>query len=335
MFTRYFLILIVLFAWNSGATPIEKVGLELKQKIALQHKEKFKQTIVGGLSGLFFHQQKIYAVSDDRGRFGPARIYGFQLEKNKNQFSLKLEELISLQSVKKSKNYTLLDLEGLIFFDGKWIVSSEGDLNKKPRVRPEILSFSQEGLQRNFVSFPEEFLPNESGVLTQGLKNNMAFEGLTLDKDKNQLVLLSESSLIQDKNSEENVSSYLLNYDLNTKKFLTKKKIYFETGAQLFLYFGASEITYWKENKYFILTRGVSFNSDTKFDCALWFLDLEASSESILKPKLIYDFKTDKLAQNYEGMTFIKDANEEYLVVVSDDNFDRTETTEFLFFKVK
>lgn len=313
----------------------EKISFELKQKIILQHKEKFKQTIVGGLSGLFFHQQKIYAVSDDRGRFGPARIYGFQLEKNKNQFSLKLDELVSLQNPKKVKQNTLLDLEGLVFFDTGWIVSSEGDLNKKPRVRPEVLAFSQQQLQRNYIHLPEEFLPNESGILTQGLKNNMAVEGMTLDKEKNQLVLLSESSLIQDKNSEENVSSYLLIYDLKTKKFLAKKRIYFETGTQVFLYFGASEITHWKDNKFIILTRGVSFGSDSKFDCSLWLLDLDIASENILKPKLVYDFKTDKLGQNYEGLTFVKEATDEFLVVVSDDNFDRTETTEFLFFKVK
>jgi 3-phytase len=314
----------------------DKVEVELKQTWNIPHKEKFKQTRIGGLSGLFYQDNKIYAVSDDRGRFGPARIYEFLLARKNNEFSLKAEDVILLNPQKKSKDYVLLDLEGLAFWQHQWILSSEGDLNKKPRISPEILSYNGERLGRNFVSIPSEFLPNASGMLNHGLKNNMAFEGLTIDAAKKKLYLLSEADLIQDKNSGENVSSYLLAYDLESKKFLQKRKIYFETGLQLFLYFGASEITYWKDNKFFILTRGVSFSSGGKFDCALWLLDLDESENEILKPKMIFDFKAAKLVQNYEGMTLFKDpAGVEFIVVVSDDNFDKAEFTEFLFLKVK
>lgn len=314
----------------------DKIELEFKQKWIVPHKEKFQQTRIGGLSGLFYQEGKIYAVSDDRGRFGPARIYEFSLERKNNEFVLKPQDVIFLNSQKKSKDYVLLDLEGLVFWNKQWILSSEGDLNKKPRVLPEILSFAKGQLSRNFVSLSNEFLPTESNILNHGLKNNMAFEGLTMDPLKKQLYLLSESNLLQDKNSSENVSSYLLTYDLDSKKLIQQRKIYFETGMQLFLYFGASEITYWKDNKFFILTRGVAFSSEAKFDCALWYLDLDEEHEEILKPKMIYDFKITKQVQNYEGMTFFKDSSGvEYLVVVSDDNFDKAETTEFIFFKVK
>lgn len=314
----------------------DKFELEFKQTLSLAHKEKFKQTRIGGLSGLFYKDSKIYAVSDDRGRFGPARIYQFLLERKNNEFSVKAEDVILLNPQKKSKDYVLLDLEGLAFWQNQWVLTSEGDLNKKPRVVPEILSFDGGRLRRNFVSIPSEFLPNASGILNHGLKNNMAFEGLTIDSAKKKLYLLSESDLIQDRNSQQNVSSYLLSYDLESKNFQQKRKIYFETGMQLFLYFGASEITYWKDNKFFILTRGVSFSSGGKFDCAIWLLDLDESEEEILKPKLILDLKSAKLVQNYEGMTLFKDlAGSEFLVVVSDDNFDKAESTEFIFFKVK
>lgn len=314
----------------------EKVEVEFKQKWIVPHKEKFQQTRIGGLSGLFYKDDKIYAISDDRGRFGPARIYEFLLERKNNEFTLNAKDVIYLNAQKKSKDYVLLDLEGLVFWNNQWVISSEGDLGKKPRILPEILSLSKGKLARNFINLPSDFLPTESSILNHGLKNNMAFEGLTLNPGTNQIYLLSESNLLQDKNTNENVSSYLLSYDLSSKKLIQQRKVYFETGMQLFLYFGASEITYWKENKFFILTRGVSFGSDAKFDCALWVLDLDESADEILKPKMIYDFKTAKLVQNYEGMTLFKDAlGGEYLVVVSDDNFDKSEVTEFIFFKVK
>lgn len=323
----------IILCWVDLFAEASTVEMELKQKVTIPHRSKFNKTIVGGLSGLFLKENMLYAVSDDRGRFGPARIYEFSIAKRNQNFDLKISGVKTLTTTKKIKDYNLLDLEALIYWENKWVVSSEGDLHHKPRIQPNILAFDGK-LKSDYIKIPDEFLANSQGILNKGLKNNMAFEGMTIDSDK-KLYLSSESNLIPDKLSAENINAYLLTYSLESLNLLETRKLYFETGIKIFVYFGVSEITYWKERKFFILTRGVTLSSDLSYDCQLWLLDLEQNDKGILSPQLIYDFKENKLTQNYEGMVVMRSDGIEYLIVVSDDNFNKLENTEFLFMELK
>lgn len=332
----------LLFLENSYGVEKNKVEFEVKQKITMPFKLKYKNTFLGGLSGLKYEANSLFAVSDDRGRFGPPRIYEFKVLKNKNDFNLKIESVLLLTKKNKLKSFHLLDLEGLEFHQGKWLLSSEGNLHSKPRVVPDVLSFvpeasaNRDGLKSNWLKIPDEFLPNGSGVLNKGLKNNMAFEGMT--KDSSKLYLLSESNLLQDKSEIENVSSYLLSYSLESKELIQQQKIYFNTGAKFFLYFGASELIFWKEKKFFILTRGVGLSAELAYDCQLWLLDLDDKNQmeaGIIQPTLLLDLKAEKMDQNYEGLALYKDGQDEYLIIASDDNFNKLEKTEFIFLRMK
>jgi 3-phytase len=333
---------LLLFLEISYGVEKTKIEFDVKQKITMSHKLKYKNTFLGGLSGLKYEGNSLFAVSDDRGRFGPPRIYEFKILKNKSDFNLKVESVLPLTKKNKLKSFQLLDLEGLEFHQGKWLLSSEGNLHSKPRVIPDILSFAPEssanrdGLKPNWLKIPDEFLPNSTGVLNKGLKNNMAFEGMT--KDSSKLYLLSESNLLQDKAEVENVSSYLLSYSLESKELIQKQKIYFDTGAKFFLYFGASELTFWKEKKFFILTRGVALSAELSYECQLWLLDLDNKNQmetDVIQPTLLLDLKAEKMDQNYEGLALYKDVQEEYLIIVSDDNFNKLEKTEFIFLRMK
>ena len=187
----------------------------------------------------------------------------------------------------------------------------------------------------------------------------MAFEGMT---SKNEVIyLLSESNLIQDSankldsEKKSQIDSYLILYDFKSKKWQNEYHLHFENQDKIFLYFGASEITYWKENKFFILTRGIKFSTDLSYDCQLWLLDLDqlgaANNKELLYPKLLVNLADKDARQNYEGMAIIpkeqikkniskfgfKDGqivNSDYLILVSDDNFNKHEKNEFLLFKI-
>ncbi|MCK6598163.1 MAG: esterase-like activity of phytase family protein [Bdellovibrionaceae bacterium] len=345
---------------------VSELKIQLMDRYILSSKMKWKNTVIGGLSGLLYKDLSLFAVSDDRGRYGPPRMYQFDFEINNGQ-RLKVipKEVFELAPRKVRKNSKQFDLEALLFFKNRWIFSSEGNLNTKPRTQPEILYGSEvyrEPFRLNLESFlllPEKFLANESGVLKKGLNNNMAFEGMT-SKDE-VIYFLTESNLIQDSLDKLNstkknqIDSYLILYDFKSKKWKNEYHLQFENNNKNFLYFGASEITYWKENKFFIITRGIKFSADLSYDCQLWLLDLAQSASTedkgLLYPQLLLNLTEKDAKENYEGMAVLtreqikkniskfgfkegQNVNNDYLILVSDDNFNKHEKNEFLLFKI-
>jgi myo-inositol-hexaphosphate 3-phosphohydrolase/phosphodiesterase/alkaline phosphatase D-like protein len=167
---------------------------------------------LGGLSGVTYDAAKnqYYAISDDRS--SNARFYTFTLNPVTNDVTF--TNVIQLKDA-SGKPFALnsLDPEGIALTkNGTVFISSEGEAN--PAVgrvsNPFIREFSlTTGLEVRALPVPKKFLPvvvdtNSNNLVdtgdtqTAGVRNNLAFESLTIAPNQKTLFTATENALFQD-----------------------------------------------------------------------------------------------------------------------------------------
>lgn len=343
--------------------------LEFLSQTVLGHKAKFEKTVIGGLSGITYDadSQTLMAVSDDRGREGEPRFYEFSVRLEK--LDLKIEPTaVRFLKKKEQKRYdSILDMEGVARLPwGSFLISSEGDLNHKPKVLPELWDVKKDGTLVRTYEIPSKFLPEESGKPKRGTKVNRALEGLTATPSGRKFFLMNEESLIQD--SENDLGPLrLLEYEMPEAWVLkpTKEYVYLpEKGSSkdgsLTLAGRVSEILALSDEKILVLERTMSLSAHNKnfqFVCRLYLSQIEKTSSDVgavneltaaklaslvpLKKELVLDFEAikDKLGgeiENFEGMALGPIVNgKKTLIVVADDNFKKSQRTQFVLFAIQ
>lgn len=171
----------------------------------------------GGISGLDYDAANdlFYAISDDRSQKAPARFYALKLaitEKGVAGIDIvsttQLSDADGRPFVEKG-----IDPEALRYdaATGKLYWSSEGDAAGKPAVYEAGL----DGKVVRGFDLPDYYIPNAEG--TQGARNNLAFEGLTLSADGKTVWVGTENALAQDGEKatlESGSRSRLIGFDL-------------------------------------------------------------------------------------------------------------------------
>ena len=175
--------------------------------------EKFKETEIGGLSGLVYDKDKnkILAISDDRGNINDPRFYEFDLKLDDKIFKVTPAEVITLKN-KEGKSFKkgTIDFEGITLYNGDVIISSEGSINHEPPFPPEIISFSRLGAYKNNIEIPEKFLPLKEKENKNGSRDNQGFKGLSTTTDGKTVWVGTEAALNQDdRTSSHNYESVL------------------------------------------------------------------------------------------------------------------------------
>ncbi len=193
---------------------------------------------LGGLSGVTYDaaNQRFLAISDDRSQNGPARFYTFTLDPTKlGTNGVNFTNVTALRDI-QGKTFALnsLDPEGIAITNkGTIFVSSEGEVNPSAgRVTdPFIKEFNlTTGQEVRSLPIPTKFQPvvadtNGNGKIdagdTQqsGVRNNLAFESLTISPNQKSLYTATEEALLQDgaTASETNgTRSRIIQYDLAT-----------------------------------------------------------------------------------------------------------------------
>ncbi|MFZ4641621.1 MAG: esterase-like activity of phytase family protein, partial [Nodosilinea sp.] len=175
-------------------------------------------TAMGGLSGVTYDSvnNRFYAISDDRSQVGPARFYTFTtaVSPSGQLSSVNFTNATPLQQPNGSLYPALsLDPEGIALTQkGTVFVSSEGEVN--PAAGRVTSPFVNEynlatGAFVRSLPVPGKFVPvvqdtNNSGAIdagdtqTLGVRNNLAFESLTITPDQRYLFTATESALLQD-----------------------------------------------------------------------------------------------------------------------------------------
>jgi 3-phytase/alkaline phosphatase D len=174
---------------------------------------------MGGLSGITYDaaNNRYYAISDDRSQNGPARFYTFTGDPTKlGSNGVTFTNVTPLKDANGNLFPTFsLDPEDIVLTqNGTVFISSEGevrpDLGASRVMNPFIKEFDlTTGQEIRSLPIPTKFLPklqdtNGNGVVdaadtqTAGVRNNLAFESLTITPDQKTLFTATESALFQD-----------------------------------------------------------------------------------------------------------------------------------------
>ncbi|PXF30972.1 hypothetical protein WH50_12045 [Pokkaliibacter plantistimulans] len=193
------LLLVASCAQAASITSITPLG-----QAHVPYLTQFQGTTIGGLSGLSWsaEQQHFVAISDDRSERQPARFYTFTVQ----LFNGRLTDA----SVQWQRFTTLLDRDGKPYAENaldpegialtgsdRVYVSSEGDGIRQ--IAPFINGYDLQGRWQQSLPMPTTFWPaSVFDRLNQGIRNNDAFESLTVTPDRATLYSATETALKQD-----------------------------------------------------------------------------------------------------------------------------------------
>ncbi|MBS3027412.1 MAG: esterase-like activity of phytase family protein [Dolichospermum sp. DET50] len=323
----------------------------------------FQKTEVGGLSGITYDPKNnlYYAISDDPGQKAPPRFYTLTIDLSKGKLTNNDVMSVSVTNLLSNNNQPFLpnttDTEGIALTNQDTIfVSSEGHVDRL--VNPFIKEFAlASGKTISTLPIPDKFLPDSQKQ--KGIRNNLAFESLTITPNQKFLFTATENALIQDSvaaKSGVGTSSRILAYNLLTKQ-----------PAQEFLYQTQPVTTLFNptgkfasglpdllalDNEGHFLSIERSFTG-LGFTVFLFQVSLDKATDihnldSIakidpdkIKPaekKLLLDLRTlDVSLDNIEGLTLgakLPDGQPS-LILISDNNFNGLQQTQILAFKLK
>lgn len=147
----------------------------------------------GGLSGLAWGAGgQLLGISDAQQG---GRVYTLQIDGVGDSFRVTPVGVIHLAFAAGEDRP---DHEAItVLPDGHFLVASEGT-TREPRLPPSVAEYGAYGQFVRRLAIPEHYVPEPTGTLTRGARGNAGFESLTLSPDGARLFTASETALIQD-----------------------------------------------------------------------------------------------------------------------------------------
>lgn len=346
--------------------------LKLINVYTIDHNLSFKQTTVGGLSGIDYDKQNncYYIISDDRSAINPARFYKATINISSKGIDTVIFTDVQFLHQKNGDTYPNSKQNILQTPDPESIRlnpktkqlvwSSEGEriVNNKDTVlnNPSITTINENGDWLNEYVLPQNV---NMSYLQKGPRTNGVFEGLCFDKQYKKLYASIELPLQQDAAEpdtiENNAITRILAFDVKTKKCIAQyaykleKVAYAPKPSNKFKMNGISEIFWLGENKLLVMERSFStgvFSNTIK----LFITDLSKATNIINNPSLKENsnytlakktllLNTDDLKMfidNVEGITYGPTlANgHQSLILIVDNNFSAMEQSQVFLFDI-
>ncbi|MGK7951779.1 MAG: phytase [Xenococcaceae cyanobacterium] len=324
----------------------------------------FADTEVGGISGLTYDAANniYYALSDDRGNINDARFYDVAIDLSDGSLDegdIQFQDVTTLLNVAGNPfTAASVDPEGIaLTSEGTLFISSEGDANNL--IAPFVAEFSLGGQIFNQFPVPEKFLPTVDG--SSGIRNNNAFESLTITPDNRFLYTALENALIQDgaeASLEEGSSVRILQYDLETGKpageflYFTDPIAAPPDPADSFANNGLVELLA-IDNTGTFLALERSFSAGVGNNLKLYEVNIQGATDisnvqrltnrdgelkdvdAVAEKRLLLDFSDLGIQlDNSEAVSFgstLPDGRQS-LIIASDNNFSDSQITQFLAF---
>lgn len=319
------------------------VQLKFLDEYILPANTSFKNTTLGGLSGIDYHDGNYYVVCDQASA---PRIYKIQLPVSNNKIdTLIIEDLISLDRAKEFfKDYTL-DLEAIRVEDNKITLTSEGAITNGRD--PSVFQISETGEFIRSFQIPEHF--TASGE--QKPRNNGVFEGLSRSFDNTGFWVATELPLEKDGSKPKlfpSKSPIRITYFNKETGEAEREFTYMLDGISkipinYFAVNGVTEILEYQQDRFLLLERAYSAGYGSHGNTVKIF-DVDASKATNIleqnqlkgtkyepaKKRLIFNFKsikdqlTDRIIDNIEGISFgpkLPNGNSS-LIIISDNNFN-------------
>jgi hypothetical protein len=336
-------------------------------------KDSFQETRVGGLSAIAYDRQRdrVYALSDDRSNYAPARFYTLKLNletANPETVRLGTVEIENVTVLKDRDGQTYssgsLDPEGLALSPRQSIfVASEGVANQD--VSPFIDEFDLEtGRWKGRLPVPDRYIPTTIDEKRRGVQDNLGFEALTLNPggfssnwlEPFRLFAATESSLVQDAPAtptpDAPIRSRFLHYLIGDEKptLLAEHLYLVEPPSEGAIANGLTELQTLDQAGHFLsLERSYGLNGGGAriYQLATGGATDISGMSSLpddttgiipIRKQIVLDLATLNIPlDNLEGMTLgprLPDGTQS-LLMISDDNFSDTQVTQVLLFRLK
>lgn len=328
-----FLILSTVMLFSLPSLALQKIALKKIWKIPAE--TKFENYTIGGLSGCSKLGDEIYFISDDRGSRGDPRILTLKYDSNSSE--LNVSDLKWLRVAKPAQG-KILDMEGLARISpDRILISSEGDLNQKPRQPVELFWINAKGERISNVTLPEKYIANPSGQQIRGTQTNKGFEGLSIDADLGIWGAILEGALVQEPKDLLMIEGSTSGTSVNAEwKYPMPQYIGDGLGAMM----GVTDFVYDKNDSLIVIERGVSVGlQGMKYDVQVCVAQKNPTGQS-LKKNCFYDFAQDKTLKsqvkevmNYEGICWLNDQKTQFMII-NDNNFSKTENNLFLLYQI-
>ncbi len=334
--------------------------LRLIAEFNLPTGEKFKETEIGGLSGITFDQKnmKLISISDDRSRVNDARFYEFDFTLDEKNFSVKPSKIITLKDKDGHpfKKMTI-DFEGITFLGDDLLISSEGGINHIPSINPDVFHFSREGAFKGLLEIPEKFNGSSKVEMKSGVRDNLAFETISTTMDGKFIFVGTEDALFQDGQTSSPTYAPITRLILYKQDLKPVKEVGYKldlasaiaVGGLIVGENGLVDIAAVNENNFYSLERAYlplakkniikiftnhiddKTTDISKFDSILK-MNITTVQKQLLSNLDDYSLKLD----NLEGICFgpLLANGHQTLITVSDNNFSKKQRTEFLAFEI-
>lgn len=347
-------------------SPVSVGGLKFLGATTVPNELRVDGTVVGGLSGLDYDARTgvWYALSDDKSDLNPARFYTLTLSYTAAGFgaasfnrAVELRQADGTVYPNGKAGGDVPDPEAIRLdpLTGKLWWTSEGD--RRLGLDPFVRIAETDGRHVGTVPVPAQFAMNKDAE--RGPRHNNAFEGLAFAPDGQSIWLGMESALYED--------GPVSTVEAGTVTRLTRLDRDGRTLAQYALPIdpiqakpagkngdnGLSEILALDDTRLLVLERSGVEGADGVWTMYIRLYEIETKGASDVqalaslrgadvKPvtkRLVLDLAKDASLgpiDNLEGLAFGPDLPNDHktLVMASDNNFNKTQITQFLAFEV-
>ncbi len=317
----------------------------------------FGGTEIGGLSGIELDPASgtYFAISDDQSTINLARFYNLALGFDADSFdSVTFNAATTLLDVDDAAfAETTLDPESIrLTPEGNLLWVSEGNVGTL--IDPFVREMTVAGEFIREFELPEGFSPTEDG--SSGIRDNLAFESLTITPDGDTVFAANENALLQDgpaASLEEGSPTRVVQYDFASGE-VTGQFIYVTEPIPEepipegeFATNGLVELLALDDTSFIALERAFSVGQGNTIQLFLTTIDgatdvdgltsIEGEDVTPMTKVLLADLADFGIEpDNIEGISFgpeLADGRQS-LVLVSDNNFSDTQFTQFLTFGV-
>ncbi len=354
----------------SARTPESITSLRLIGEQRLPWRQRYRGTMVGGLSGIDYDAARgeWVLICDDRSEHNPARYYRARLDYDQQSFrrvaltgvTTLLQADGSAYPSKKTfarRGGAVADLETLRVDprDGAIWYGSEGDVTLK--LNPFVRQADANGRLRYELPLPPLF--DVAVDQSSGPRNNQAFEGMSFTPDGASLWVALEGPLYQDgpaptpaHGAISRITRFARDGTVLGQYAYALEPIPAAPGKGKNADNGISEILALSDTRMLVLERAGVQNDKGRYRNYVRLYEVETAgatdiaqvstltgaSYTVMTKRLVLDLNQAGLRRvdNLEGMAFgPRLANgHASLVLVSDDNFNDKQVTQFLLFEV-
>ncbi|MCU0545204.1 MAG: esterase-like activity of phytase family protein [Oscillatoriaceae cyanobacterium Prado104] len=309
---------------------------------------------------------RFYAISDDPSENGDARFYSLRLDiapNSSGNFAIEKVAVEGVTFLKTAEGQTFpwgaINPEGIALSPRNSVfVASEGITHKG--IPPLVGEFDiATGKQRETLPLPARYIPDASDdKQQQGVRDSLGFESLTIDPetfspgglDPFRLFVAVEAPLMQDLDPETSNKLRLLHYVIVDKTpQLVSENLYEVAPSPLSVLNGLTELVTVGGGQFLSLERSFGLSG---YGARIYQVVPGSATDTLriksfkggaslvepVRKKLLFNLSELGIPlYNLEGMTLgprLPDGSQS-LVLVSDDNFDDAQKTQFLLFRLK